>query len=107
MMTEQEMRVALAEWDGWNTIKEILGSVSIYINQNGNIAAALPNYPSDLNAVHELEKKLDKQQAMDYARLLHPATSEPHLLKDWKLLHSTALQRCEALCRSLFSERFK
>jgi len=53
-----------------------------------------PNYPQDLNAVHELEVKLDGEACLTYDHLLwsFAAESMPHVYP-WKC---TARQRCIA-----------
>jgi hypothetical protein len=57
-MTPEQQRIAIAEACGWNTKKEVLGTVYMYRDPQGNIAAALPDYLNDLNAMHEAEKTL-------------------------------------------------
>jgi hypothetical protein len=57
---------------------------------------ALPDYPNDLNAVHEAEKKLDVNPWQQYINLL------PDIIEDWRSpIHATARQRCEALLKTV------
>lgn len=52
-----------------------------------------PNYPSDLNACHEMEKVLTYEQICDYGDWLPK--------DDWGLIHATAAQRAEAFLRTI------
>jgi len=56
----------------------------------------LPDYLSDLNAMHEAEKILNTNQAADYCELLRPI-----ICGCWRLVHATAAQRAEAFLRTL------
>lgn len=58
-MTDDEIRIAIAEACGLSTKKEQLGGIFIYRDKSGNMQAALPNYPKDLNAMREAEKTLN------------------------------------------------
>jgi hypothetical protein len=100
-MTSQEIRIALAEWDGkWNTG---------WPNSHSPIYERLkhvPDYPNDLNAVHELEKKLDFKQSATYAEHLvfyyrDQEVVEPYYKLMFMAAHADASQRCEALLRTL------
>lgn len=119
MMTPQEQRIALAEWDGWTNVAVRLGTVSGFVPDSEMLDSQgaknqyfeIPDY--DLNAVHELEVRLIKKGAW------YPAIKsqlEFICTRDWKksntktLLYiefATAAQRREALCRVLFPERWK
>lgn len=56
----------------------------------------LPDYLSDLNAMHEAEKILNTNQAADYCELLRPI-----ICGCWRLVHATAAQRAEAFLKTL------
>lgn len=91
-MTEQEKRIKLAEWERPD------GSMTQACN--------LPNYFHDLNAVHELEKKLDERQAYQFNEWLSRIAEQiPDGEEDCPAAlywyHATAAQRCEALGRTL------
>ena len=79
-MKPEEQRIAIAEACGWEWSGE----------------DNLPNYPSDLNAMHEAEKILNTNQAADYCELLRPI-----ICGCWRLVHATAAQRAEAFLRTL------
>lgn len=138
MMTPQEQRIALAEWDGWKRVE----TTEQVMHWPGGMLPTkvvrwcqklikfgkekfplgvieedeLPDYPSDLNAVHELEKKLDPfmpentdetgEQWNHYCDTLQEICEERSDPRRC-YINATAAQRCEALCRVLFSERWK
>lgn len=103
-MTEQEQRIAIAEWNGW---KDCFLSPGIGVTGNRPspmdvyARALIPDFLHDLNAIHEAEGKLSVADQLEYARLLHPPGHEPHLVKDWHILHATAAQRAEALLKTI------
>jgi hypothetical protein len=113
-MTQKEQRIALAEWDGWmHTSQEVwktggphhmLGAMG---QQSLKWVDYIPDYPNDLNAVHELEKKLTPEQRQEYVKLLHPKYKISALLDDFEVAHSSSTKRCEKLCRVLFPNKFK
>jgi hypothetical protein len=61
----------------------------------------LPNWPEDLNAVHELEKTLTHNERFQfYKELLSVGNRDASNGNDVKnSIHATALQRCEAYLR--------
>jgi uncharacterized protein (DUF488 family) len=61
--------------------------------QGGNAYQYLPNYCTDLNAMHRAEGVLTKEQTDEYIALLFDATYEATL--------ATARQRAEAFLRTL------
>jgi hypothetical protein len=83
-MTDQEINEAVAYacgwiyYDGWN-------------HSDGR--NQLPNYCSDLNAMHEAEKMLTREQIDDYIVLLFDSTYEATL--------ATARQRAEVFLKTL------
>lgn len=100
-MKLEQQRIKLAEWDGW---KFKLGpNASGWRNSDGELSP-LPDYLSDLNAVHELEKKLlvgyeddpgGCELWSDYQTAL--ILTAPAYLSN----HATAAQRCEALLKTI------
>lgn len=108
-LSDEELRVKVAELDGWKRDKQtgyFLGDTE-----------SLPNYLHDLNAVHEIEEKLDGDQVSAYAKLLgrhHPTycvkvldgrdPEEDFWYETFTLIHATARQRCEALVLTLSPE---
>lgn len=125
MMTLDQQRIAIAEWMGFYdfTTKTVLSGETFTIAKlkdgikhpfdwtpwaDGRYS--IPEYPEDLNAMHEAEKKLhptDKDTI--YVRNLEKLIS--HCDIDGAvflggLISATSQQRSEALCRVLWPERF-
>lgn len=99
MKTEQQ-RIALYTWAGWTHYHEHLWVPPGVIDFSELDCVYLPDCLNDLNAVHELEKKLTPLQWNDYAN---------KLIQYWEAggtrfagaIHATAAQRCEALLKTL------
>jgi len=102
-MTPEAQRVAIAEACGWST-----GAASASHRTQDGVRRYLdaintPNFPNDLNAMHEAEKVLTADdQLSDYGRHLLSIT------KDWRpywgptrVAHATAAQRAEAFLRTI------
>lgn len=107
-MTEQEQRIVLAEWANLQLShdKTLYCPHGLDIRNQSNYIP-IPYYHNDLNAVHELEKKLSYTQCFDYE-----ATLKEVMLKDFSpkvgvapnykfIWNATASQRCEALLRTI------
>lgn len=102
MMTEQEMRVAIAEACGWGPDHHFNESThwhkGIWLART---AEELPDYLNDLNAIHEAEEVIYSSH-MTYVRyetILIDMVEHP--------LRATAKQRATAFCMTLYPERFK
>jgi hypothetical protein len=114
-MTPDQMRVAIAEDQGWKqlTVEETVmhypGGMQPakfkrwFLNekQSPMLIGGLeepPDYPSDLNACHEFEEKIPHKQSNDYLAALSRVVDATSIyMKD--VICATALQRCEAYCR--------
>lgn len=123
MMTQPEQRIALAEWMGWEhqDATSETGDVDFWYNDELKVQDYLsPNYPNDLNACHEVEKKLKEQSLCEkYGGTLGLLVEREEAKHEcWEAHATTALmlycfciatsqQRTEALCRTLFPERFE
>lgn len=140
MMTQLEQRIALAEWLGWHSIEHVeaatsdkysLVGIDSYCvmsytlmdkHQDNEIKPwkkYVPNYPNDLNACHEVEKKLLIAQHETFRNELARITTIERGPKDIlqadyyssvnerAYISTTSQQRTEALCRTLFPERFE
>ena len=86
-MTQEQKRIKIAEACGFSNINSVCwrGNVALHERQ-------IPNYPEDLNAMHEAEKVLIDRgnwSMCDYDRELTIMTSS------WKW-NATAAQRAEA-----------
>lgn len=89
-MTEQEQRIAIAKACGWKdpNIEE-----PIQIAPDGTLWTAIPNYPRDLNAMHEAEKTLNPAERLAFVYELE------RICFDTYSVFATAAQRAEAFSR--------
>ena len=118
-MTKEQQRIAIAEWMGFEW-KQALNHTSHAWFFNGNMmhnewlpkyfpkesehsVALLPNYPEDLNAMHEAEQHGKLLDPLIYQGWLEQLTRKNGI----RIWHATASQRSEALCRILWPERFE
>jgi hypothetical protein len=88
-MTPEAIRITIAESLGW-------------LSPAKKLFASIPNWPEDLNAVHELEKTLTEDEQFKF-RILLSKNSDGRkavfLTVEAATCHATALQRCEAYLR--------
>lgn len=116
-MSDEELKVAVAKLHGWKVRKDghlwsllrpcrspVLGSTCAITIEDG--LAYIPNYPRDLNAMHEAENVFTELKQQDeYNRQLEQIHKETRIL--WKdvtgfvTVHSTARQRAEAFVLTL------
>lgn len=125
-MTPEKIRIAMAEACGWTRVEwyednsgpPILHGfppTQVGYSATGDWQAItkehtshVPNYPEDLNAVHEAEKTLDRVKDL----LPEAAPDAPFTQYDryWgelgatckgDVVHATAAQRCEAFLRTV------
>lgn len=75
----------------------------------------VPDYPNDLNAMHEAERNLpqDDSSGMSYYSNLESIVQRwmvdskiNYGYLTWWVIHATSQQRSEALCRTLWPEKF-
>ena len=115
-MTDQQINEAIALALGWRYEPRQLKVANIpiednfpWINpQNERCRGPhVPNYCTDLNAMHEAEKTLhatnDWRILRAYFKWISPEIHEDWALDgdDWKLCHATARQRAEAFQRTI------
>ena len=106
-MTDDEIRVRVAELMGWTHVwrGEHSGILTGYAPQNGGERVP-PNYPADLNACASFEATFisDYERAVKYSwnllraiRLEVPEDADDlNLDYCWHIAHATARARCEA-----------
>jgi len=110
-MTDQQINAAIAEACGWTDIHDsgpwhnhtLWGYPPIKPGQGGNAYKYLPNYCTNLNAMHEAEKVLIKDRN-SYLTTLAGLVEVDHLRgldADWPWVCATARQRAEAFLRTL------
>jgi hypothetical protein len=108
-MNDDQIRIAIAEWCGWHFTENgdpyKLNSTNrpVYFTKG---MEAVPDYPNDLNAVHEAEGRLtDFTEMQTYLRKLKNIVAQSHEWEDlmccWCITHATARQRCEALLKTI------
>lgn len=102
-MNPDKQRIAIAEALNWTNITFATGTLDpgqpdLFATPPGaNWGRRLP-WLYDLNATHELENTLTKQQQQIFLYLLH---GEKVTNDTWNLVHATAAQRAEAFLRTV------
>jgi hypothetical protein len=92
-MTQEQKQIKLAEVQG---ILSHDKHGPLFHTKTGYVRDC-PDYFNDLNAVHELEEKLDDSQKILYVAKLSQILSPSKFPQSFRILHATAEQRCEAL----------
>ncbi len=114
-MTPERQRIRIAEACGWKspTHEDAIALVKDWpfsknrklwwINPAGEPKwlSDVPDYLSDLNAMHEAEKVIGPKQKPYYCSELWDLTVTPNSNHEWKMCHATAAQRAEAFLRTL------
>ena len=100
-MTPKAQRIAIAEACG--TMKWSYALAPSYALAFGRfVAASVPKYTEDLNAMHEAEKVLTEDQREQYLNSLYKVCNPDSMLNDaWNLNCATAAQRAEAFLRAI------
>lgn len=116
-MTKEEQRIAIAEKCGWNWKWKDSQQLVRCWGMPGDTKyydSSVPNYPNDLNAMHDAEEVIRKNQFhfVSYPETLFKVVTG----KLWdgnmgyfmfNFATSTAEQRAEAFCRTFWPEQFK
>jgi len=101
-MNDQQIRIAIAEACGWRFFRNG-GFGTRWYSKGGEPdteANKFPDYPNDLNAMHEAEKILNSAQCNEYEWRLGCfalASDGP----EKRHFHKTARQRAEAFLRTI------
>ena len=113
-MTREQQRIAIAEVCGW-TAREDIENFWRAVDASGNMthelwmsesnvwAAGIPDYPHDLNAMHQAESILNADQMVSYDYHLDRVVGNGRqaLNIDYFLWSATASQRAEAFLRTI------
>jgi hypothetical protein len=99
-MTNEQINIAIAEACGWQfvTYKETFAKPP-----NGGpcqYKEGIPNYCKDLNAMHEAEKTLTKEQVRVYSDFLAYSPHES-CWASCTIWHQTSRQRAEAFMKTI------
>ena len=111
-MKPEQQRIAIAEACGWKKMNwneaTVYGSPThgfrvwkskhqdSIMSYKGRVGERIPDYLNDLNAMHEAEQVLTKEQQREYVRALYQLTKS-----DFENHCATAAQRAEAFLRTL------
>jgi len=110
-MTEEQQKIAIAEACGWTAeqdsngywraVKQKDAAVELWLSEQTVWSVGIPDYLSDLNAMHEAEKVLIRPNLYAqggwgmYLHYLSIVTDEAHPID------ATAVQRAEAFLRTI------
>ena len=85
-------------YSGWAAIEKLEKA-----EKNPDYLCPIPDYLTDLNAMHEAEKVLTKEQQRSFALILQGRQmgSMDYLAQDFRAIHSKPAQRAEAFLRTL------
>lgn len=98
-MTEKEQRIAIAMACGWKEIGPGRLDERRWQKDGQNVYDfELPDYLRNLNAMHQAEETLKRDEQRAYTKLLRPKLIS-NLSADWCILHATATQRAEVFLR--------
>ena len=95
-MKPEKQRIAIAEACGWTEISDWKAAGINGQHPTEPWTDVIPDYPQDLNAMHEAEKVLTREQEKEYAYQLEAACCP--LEYGW---HATAAQRAEAFLKTI------
>ena len=103
--TDDELNRIIAEWCGWKSFGKILlpGTPWSGVPPGEIKLREIPNYCRDLNAVHEAEKKLSREQFVDYCAFKLRYSTCEGCVEDYKMIVATSRQRAEALVKVIES----
>ena len=100
-MTLEKQRIAIAEACGWKLSPPNLEYK--WLNPNTKWSEPeLPDYLNDLNAMHEVENTLSKEQLLIYSEQIYYTASKCEKETGlWRYLSASAAQRAEAFLRTI------
>jgi len=94
-MNKEKQRIAIAKACGWSCFEP--DTIQYTAKRSDGKWGEIPDYPNDLNAMHEAEKMLTPFQWSYYLDFL----TDPYA-PDWQAaVHATAAQRAKAFLKTL------
>jgi hypothetical protein len=104
-MKPEAQRTAIAQACGWKRRGHHGWSIAYWCDPRGSARDSIPDYLSDLNAMHEAEKQLSVHLSARYENILisiiRPEWKRSDYTASWLRIHATAAQRAEAFLRTL------
>lgn len=107
-MTDTEINMAVAEACGWEIMRPVINQSPLGRKEPGKGGwTSLPNYAGNLNATHEAEKVLTREQQIMHGDLLacECGYGTRNEFNFFDAAHATARQRAEALLLTLRKRR--
>lgn len=97
-LTPEQRRIEVAKLLGWKKKREIEPGYWTWYSPNGDLAGqpCIPDYCSDLNAMHEAENTMNDLQKISYIYALDRAAKPNPSIHDWNVINATADQRATA-----------
>ena len=103
-MSPEQQRIAIAEACGWTQVTRGNKPEEILEHKNPpyrcRVESKIPDYINDLNAIHEAEKRLTRNQRHDYIDALECIAGDL-AVDEWDTITATATQRAEAFLKTL------
>jgi hypothetical protein len=102
-MNPEQQRIAIAEACGWKNVDAGAGRVWGFTTRHkgtpseSDVCVDVPNYPFDLNAMHEAEKVLTDKAHEEFRLNLYDLLGDDSRL----IVSATASQRAEAFLRTI------
>jgi len=101
-MTDDQINAAIAEACGWTNVHPANRSGKATGTDYTSNYEHIPDYCNDLNAMHEAEKVLTKEQVREYQTYMYDMACEiDNTCGRWMPYGATAAYRAEAFLRTL------
>jgi hypothetical protein len=96
-MTDEQINAAIAQECGWENVCQHPKNPNVWVGKHWSLLQEVPDFCIDLNAMHEAEKVLTREQINAFCEKLFPT----NYCGVWWSIHATARQRAEAFLRTL------
>lgn len=109
-MTDEQINAAIAEACGWTDVHFSLAATDEWSTERRVVGMppkhcthdVAPNYCTDLNAIHEAEKTLTREQVREYQCHMYDMACEIAVTQGrWMPYSATARYRAEAFLKAL------